>query len=392
VLVSASFVIALGYGIVAPILPIYASKFGVGIAGASMIVSAFALMRLLFAPASGGFVQRFGEKRIYIIGLIIVALSTGACAFADGYWQLLVLRALGGIGSTMFTVSAMGLLIRISPPERRARVSSLYSGSFLLGGIGGPVLGASLVGFGLRAPFIVYAIALVVACVVVAAALGRSRLVTIESTDRRPALTLRQAIRLRPYRAALGSSFANGWVSFGVRVSLVPLFVAEAFRFGPEAAGFVMAAYAVGNAAVILPAGGWSDRYGRRPFMVAGFGVAGLCTIALGFSPELWVCLLLSLIAGTGTGLATPSQQAALADIVGSRARGGQVLSTFQMVADLGAVLGPLVIGMVAESVGFTTAFAVSGVLLIAASGFWMASPDTRVRVDTASIPVAREP
>lgn len=86
---------------------------------------------------------------------------------AGDYWQLLIFRALGGIGSTMFTVSAMGLVIRIAPVDSRGRVSGLYATSFLLGSISGPLVGGLLVGFGLRVPFVIYAIALVIAAAVV---------------------------------------------------------------------------------------------------------------------------------------------------------------------------------------------------------------------------------
>ena len=95
VLIAANAVIALGYGVVAPVLPQFARNFGVSISAATFVITAFALMRLCFAPASGMLVQRLGERRIYVSGLIIVALSTGACAFAHTYWQLLVFRALG---------------------------------------------------------------------------------------------------------------------------------------------------------------------------------------------------------------------------------------------------------------------------------------------------------
>ncbi len=67
--------------------------------------------------------QRLGERRIYVSGLLIVAVSTGACAFAHTYWQLLLFRSLGGVGSTMFFVSALGLMIRISPHDARGRVA-----------------------------------------------------------------------------------------------------------------------------------------------------------------------------------------------------------------------------------------------------------------------------
>ena len=116
VLAAAAFVIAIGYGLVAPALPAFARSFDVGFTAASAVVSAFALFRLAFAPVSGRLVGRIGELRTYLLGLGIVAVSTGACAFAAQYWQLLVFRSLGGIGSTMFTVSSVSMLVRLAPP------------------------------------------------------------------------------------------------------------------------------------------------------------------------------------------------------------------------------------------------------------------------------------
>ena len=92
VLIAAAFAIAVGYGLVAPVLPQYASSFGVGVAAASAVVSAFAFCRLMFAPAGGRVLDRIGERRTYLIGLVIVALSSFATAFAGSYWQLLLFR------------------------------------------------------------------------------------------------------------------------------------------------------------------------------------------------------------------------------------------------------------------------------------------------------------
>ena len=119
--------IALGYGVVSPVLPQYARNFGVTISAATFVITAFAAMRLCFAPVSGLLVQRLGERRIYVTGILIVAVSTGACAFAQTYWQLLIFRSLGGIGSTMFFVSSLGLMIRVSPEDARGRVAGMFS-------------------------------------------------------------------------------------------------------------------------------------------------------------------------------------------------------------------------------------------------------------------------
>ncbi len=376
VLVSAAFVIALGFGLVAPVLPQFAKSFDVGTTAASVIISAFALFRLVFAPAGGRLVDLVGERWVYLTGLLIVAVSTGACAFAADYWQLLVFRGLGGIGSTMFTVSAMGLLVRLADPASRGRVTGLYSSAFLVGNILGPVLGGLLAGFGLRVPFLVYAAALIVAMLVVGILLKDVHTDGPEGADAKPRMELREALAHRTYRAALASKFANGWSSMGVRVALVPLF-AVAIGAGEGMAGVALAVFAVGNAVAIIPAGRIADTRGRRPMVLAGLVVTGLGTAALGLSTGSALLVVTSFIAGAGAGLLNAPQQAAVADLIGAERSGGSVLAGFQMLSDVGAILGPIAAGALAEHVSFPVAFGVTGAICLLAALPWVRAPET---------------
>ncbi|MEO9330424.1 MFS transporter [Gordonia aurantiaca] len=377
VLLSANVVIALGYGFIAPALPSFARTFNVSFTAATAVVSAFAVMRLLFAPTSGRLVTLFGERRIYLTGLLIVAASTLACAFAHSYWQLLVFRAAGGIGSTMFSISAMALLIRMAPADIRGRVSGLFSAGFLVGSITGPLIGAALVGFGLRVPFVVYAAALLLASAVVATQL---REVIAPDQAEEPTAGLigfRTALRDSGYRAILLSNFTQGWASMGVRVAVVPLFITEGLDAGAGMAGIVLAVYAGGNVLAILIAGRLSDRFGRRPIMLPGLTITVIATVALGFSPNVAVALGLSVLAGVGSGLFAPTHQAALADVLGNRQQGGSALAAFGMSSDLGAVTGPVIVGFVADRVGFGPAFILTGVVAGVALVAWLFARET---------------
>ncbi|WP_255621650.1 MFS transporter [Pseudonocardia sp. DSM 110487] len=378
VLVGSSFLIAIGYGIVAPTLPVFVRSFDVGITAASLVISVFALVRLLFAPVSGRLVSRLGEVPTFTIGLSVVALSTGACAFAASYWQLLVLRGLGGIGSTMFTVSALSLLIRLSPPHMRGRASGMWATGFLLGNVIGPLVGGVLGAVSLRAPFLVYAAVLVVVvCISLALLRGRDGTGPEQTAATEPPARFRDALAHPAYRAALAASFANGWVVFGVRVALVPLFVVEALG-RPEAwGGVALAVFAVGNAATLVLAGRFADRRGRRPPVLAGLAISAAATSVLGYLTDPALFLAISLLAGMGSGLVNPPTNAAVADVIGSRARGGTVLAGFQMVADLGAIVGPIAAGALAEVAGFGAAFALSGAMALVALGFWLRAPET---------------
>ncbi|HUO38734.1 MAG TPA: MFS transporter [Mycobacterium sp.] len=377
VLSAANAVIALGYGVVSPVLPQYARHFGVSIAAATAVITAFALMRLCFAPAGGLLVQRLGERRVYLSGILIVAVSTGACAFAQSYWQLLLFRSLGGIGSTMFTVSSLGLMIRVSPVDARGRVAAMFSTAFLVGSVTGPLLGSVAAGLGLGAPFVIYGLALLVAAAVVFVSLRHSALAARDEQGD-PAVTLRIAVRLRAYRAALLSNFATGWAVLGLRSALVPLFVSEALGYGAGMAGVALAAFAVGNVSAVIPSGYLSDRVGRRTLLIVGLSGSAAATALAGLASSLPVFLAGAYVAGAASGVFTSPQQAAVADIVGNKARAGTALAAFQMMSDVGAIVGSFTVGQIAEHLSFGWAFAISGVILLAAAFAWLAAPETR--------------
>ncbi|MCB0950379.1 MAG: MFS transporter [Mycobacterium sp.] len=379
-LAGANVVVALGYGVVAPVLPQYARHFGVSISAATFVITAFAVMRLCAAPPAGWLVQRLGERRVYISGLLIVAVSTGACAFAQTFGQLLLFRSVGGLGSAMFTVSALGLMIRISPPDARGRVAGLFSSGFLVGSVGGPVLGSLTVGFGLAAPFVIYGAALLVAAGVVFLGLRNSALAAPAAADDAP-VSVRDVLRHRAYRAALFSNFATGWAAFGLRFALVPLFVVEVLGRGPGIAGLALAAFAIGNISVVIPSGYLSDRIGRRKLLIVGLTVSAAATIFVGFTTTLPIFLAAAYVTGAATGVFISPQQAAVADIIGNKARGGTAVATFQMMADLGSIVGSVVVGQVAQRASFGWAFTVSGAILVVAAVGWIFAPETRQRV-----------
>jgi MFS family permease len=377
VLVAASFIIAVGFGIVAPVLPVYASTFGVGHTAVAALISAFAFVRLAFAPMSGKLVNRFGEPRVYIVGILIVAVGTAMCGFSTSYAEMLSWRALAGVGSTMFTVAALGLLIRITPAPMRGRASGMWAAGFLVGNIAGPIVGAGLVPFGLWVPFVSYGLLLCVAAFVVWIFLRRSTLVAIDKTNTDVPMTVREAARHPAYRAALASGFANGWAVFGVRISLVPVFVIEALEHSAAVAGISMSVFAAGNAAMLFLSGRIADTRGRKPVAIAGLLVSGLATVGMGFTGDLWTFMAASLIAGMGAGLLNPPQNAVVADVIGARGKGGPVLAGFQMVTDLGAIIGPMAAGLLADSFGFGASFAITGASLLLALGFWFVAPET---------------
>ena len=88
VLVAAALLIALGFGLVAPVLPQYAASFDVGVAAASAIVTVFAVTRLAFAPATGPLMARFGDDEALCLHLLdhgVAVVAASAFGGKDGF-------------------------------------------------------------------------------------------------------------------------------------------------------------------------------------------------------------------------------------------------------------------------------------------------------------------
>jgi ACDE family multidrug resistance protein len=385
VLIGANVVSALGYGVVSPVLPAFSRTFGVSMGAVTFAITMFSVMRLCFAPPSGLLVQRLGERPVYLAGLVIGSVSTGLCAFAQNYWELLVFRAIGGIGSTMFFISALGLMIRISPPDARGRVAGLFASSFLIGLVAGPLMGSLTAGFGLRAPFLFYGVVTLLTAIVVSRSLRGSPLgAPAERTHTE--VTFRIALRHRAYRSALVSNFATGWSVFGLRMAVVPLFISDVLGRGPRMIGLTLALFAVGNVAVVLPSGYLSDRIGRRLLLIGGLLASGVATIALGATSSVSLFLVAACAAGAASGVFASPQQAAIADILGNTARAGTAVAAFQMMADLGAIVGAMAVAQIAEHFGFGWGFTISGLIMMVAAVVWMFAPETQCAVASPAL------
>ena len=153
----------------------FARSFDVGVTAGSIIVSAFAFFRLVFAPAGGRLIAKFGERRF----------TSPVCSSSPSPRAQRLSRRVTGRSCSSAASGASGRRCSPSRPSRsscasrlptiQGRVSSACGSAFLLGGIGGPVLGGLLGNLGLRIPFLVYAVALVIAAAIVAAMIRTGR-------------------------------------------------------------------------------------------------------------------------------------------------------------------------------------------------------------------------
>ena len=394
VLAAVSAAVAVGFGVVAPAIPEFARSFGVGKTAAGAVISAFALMRFVSALGGGRLVDAFGERIILASGIGIVAVSTGLAGLSQSYEQLLILRGVGGIGSAMFTVSATALLFRVVGPESRGRATGLFQSGFLIGGLLGPLAGGFLTDYSLRLPFYVYAVSLVAAGGIASLFLSNARLrpVLPEVTGRgldvatagrdgpsleveEPATSLREAWAHPSYRAAVAVNFAIGWAFFGVRMSLIPLFVTESLHVRVVWIGVGFLCTSLAQVSSLIVAGRFVDKAGRRPAMVIGCLVAGGALTSFAFARSLPLFLVAMTALGVGGAFVSTAPGAVVGDIM--RGRGGKVVAVFQMASDAGTITGPLAAGWLADQVSFSAAFVACAVVVFAAMFAALRMPET---------------
>lgn len=386
-----SFTVAVGFGVMLPVLPVFAQSFDVGAFGASAVVSAFAFARLVGAPLVGPMINRFGERAVLSVGMFLVAGSTAISALSSSYLEFISWRAAGGIGSAMFTVSAMTLVLNSVEPHQRGRASGLYMGGFLVGGMAGPGVGGLLAQVSLTAPFFFYSAALVAAGVIgilvlrssptqeVTAAGAPGPKVQPTRGQRRAADTddegtpFSSVLRDIRYQAALLAGLGQGWNSFGVRSALIPLLVVEVLDRDPSWSGVAFTVSAVVQTLMLAPAGRFVDSVGRRPALIGAGLVCAVGMVGVAFASNVWILTIALSVYGVGAAFQGTAPAASVGDAAGGRS--GTPVAVFSMVTDLGAILGPLVAGWIAGQGSYPLAFGAGVLILLAGSALALRMP-----------------
>ncbi|MDO5066175.1 MAG: MFS transporter [Propionibacteriaceae bacterium] len=361
VLATTNFLVAIGFGVVIPVLGPFARTFGANNFQLGLVVSMFALMRLVSAPFATRISRHIGERNAITLGMVIVATTTLGVAMAPNLWWMIAIRALGGIGSVTFTIAAFNLMIATTPQRLRGRASGLNQGGFLLGNMAGPALGGLLGAISLQAPFLFYSVMLLVAGLA-AFLLLPAHATPLPGTRQEPRPFQEVARDIR-YQAACLMGFAQGWQSIGVRSALIPVMIAEIHNKDTGWAGVAFAVAAVVQTLALTPAGIATDRLGRRPVMIATGLLCGVTTFAMPFAPNVWVLIALLCIYGVGGAMQGTAPAAAIGDA--THGRGGTPIAVYSMILDLGAIIGPLVVGTIVDHLGHPAGFAVGGCIFL---------------------------
>jgi MFS family permease len=360
-LLAISVTVALGFGMVIPVLPRFAKSFGVGLAVVGLVQFVFGLTRFSFGLVGGLVVDRFGERACTMAGLLIVAASSYAAGFAQTFPQLVAARGFGGAGSALFIAGLMNRILKIIEPEAMGRATGTFRSSFLVGIGVGPLLGGlAAAAFGIRAPFHLYATGLLVATVIAYVVMG-GRGDERPAERKSPLEALRAARPLfsdRRYSVALLATFVGWWAISGPAQTVGPVFADERLGLSDDQIGLAVSMLSIGEILILLVAGRAADRYGRRAVLVPSLALTAVATALMGqvTSGAPWAYFPLMMAIGAGIAAAGTAAGGLMADAI-PRGGSGAAVGVNQMAGDLGYLTSPTAIGFVAERRGFGLAY-----------------------------------
>jgi len=343
----------LGFGIIVPLVPYMAIRFGAAPWLITAILGSYSLCQLIAAPLWGRLSDRYGRRPILIIGMAGACLSYLLLGFAPGLAWLLLSRMLSGFMAGNIS-AAMAYAADVSLPEHRARALGTVGAAIAVGFMIGPALGGVLVGNNVHSasfllPALVSAALSIVAMLLVTLLLRESVAEAQRQADRAQALpaTVLRTLAARPALRWLVLAGVLVTFSQSTLESIVALWGLTRFGVGPRSIGLVLfglAAIAVtmqgGLVRVLVP------RFGEQRLAIGGIAayVSGL--VIAGVAPTLFLAIGGLALCGLGSGAFSPSASA-LASRQADAGNRGVVMGTYQAGASLARVLGPFSSGFI---------------------------------------------
>ena len=355
----------IGFGIIIPLLPFYAQRFGASAFVIGLLFASFSAAQLMAAPVLGAWSDRWGRRPVLIGSLIGTTLSFVMLALADSLWMLFAARIVDGLSGGSIT-TARAYIADTTTEEKRAQAYGFLGAAFGLGFIIGPALGGAFSHISMTAPIWVAAIvslaAVALAVVWLPETVHRS-----DATSMSPWKALRE-IGGRPNLRVLLSVDFLYWMSFAVYQTSFALFGAYRFGFDAAKTGYVLSAF--GLLGVIVQAGLVGPivrRLGERRTLTVGLLLTaiGWGGTALTYSLPVFVLLLIPGAMGIGLCNATLSALISHAAAPGEQ---GRVQGAAGALESLGRATGPVWGNAALQEFGEGASYLAAAVLLIGSS------------------------
>ncbi len=366
-----------GYGLVMPVFARRLSEFGDGVEELGLMTMSFALAQMIGAPLMGSLADKKGRRPIILLALIAVLLQYIGYLLAPSTLFFILIRGAAGFLSAGLFPASMGVVSDLVSEDRRARWAGIVMGSYAVGMIFGPVIGGVLYdAFGYASPFILSAVVAFLALV--------AAFFMVPET-RTPEIRHREMLRLRRinpqpgqkpsiwdaiprpiyiFATLLAIDFISSFSFAFVEPQMIFYFY-DVLNWTTTQFGILVGIYGIMSVVGQMGLGQLSDKWGRKPLIIAGLIPNMLFFAGLAFLTDYYLMMIGAAFAGLGNALIAPAANAFYLDITAEEHR-SRIIGVKGSFLSLGGVLGPLAVAAVAGIMAPQNVFWIaSGLVLI---------------------------
>ncbi|SEB79932.1 Predicted arabinose efflux permease, MFS family [Nocardioides exalbidus] len=378
-----SVVSAIGHGAIMPVLALRARDLGADISVAAAIVALVGVGQLLASLPSGALIARIGERRALVAAGFVDACAMAFAALTDSVLGLAAGVLLSGVCWTLFLIARQGFMIDVVPETHRARAMSLLGGSYRVGVLVGPLIGAGLIHVtSITSVFWLGAVMSVTASLLAGTMpdLGEEKRAVAKASGHLGVWTV-----IRSHRrvlATVGSAVVILGMSRSLRLSLLPLW-ADHLGLSASTTSLIFAGAAAIDVAFMWPGGWLMDVRGRMYVAVPVVLSMALACLLLPLATNVVTVSLVMAMIACGNGLGSGIVMTLGADSAPLDGR-PQFLGAWRLCGDIGNSGGPLLVSAVAAVAPLATACLVLGALILAGTG-WVGYWTRRVDVARAA-------
>lgn len=342
----------IGFGLVLPILPLWAEEIGATPVEIGIITASYAVAQLLFAPVWGRLSDRHGRRPVILVSLAGSAVASLFIGLAGTLVVLLIARVLQGIAGASYA-AAQAYVADITEPKDRAKGMGMIGAAFGLGFVLGPAIGALFSAIDQRLPFFIASGLAAINFVIAYFRLPVSRRPGAAAPEAPvPRLAVvRRAISSRDLAPLVWLSFVSTFAFVGMETTFA-LFGERRFSYSPVQMGLlftfigVMAVFSQGYLV-----GRVVERWGESRVMVGGLAGTAVGLLLVAVSHDLWLLLIGLAVLAVASGLVFSTTTALISLAAGEREQ-GMVLGLSASVGGAARIGAPLLAGVLFEYVG----------------------------------------
>ncbi len=351
--------------VVTPLLPVIRDQLGVREDLLGLLVTAYAVGVGILALIGGPLSDRVGRRRILVIGSGWMALALLLHAFAADFWSLMAVRLIAGGASGLIASASVAYVADALPFEARGRANGLLASGFAAGQILGIPAGTWLGEYGYRTPFVAFGVLVAVSFALIVRFVAQPPVALVHDLSIGEALRSYGKLLRRVHTAAAVAAYTIMFFGVSLFVTYLPTELVRRFDATPTAVSTLFVVGGIANLIFAPLAGTWSDRYGRRLFVVIGSAAAGVTMIAIPWLlVSFWAAYPLFFVIMVFVAMRISPMQTLVSALVAPSLR-GRLLALGFAVGQVGFGLGSSLAGPLYQHQGFASTAVAGGVVAI---------------------------